>query len=151
MQHQSTKLWLKAGAGLVIGFGVVTALGAYPPTAGILGFLVDMIKWPVDGAQSVASGEFRLLSAVSGGIMVGWGLLLWLVADQLYEREPQLARTMIFVSVGAWFVVDSVASVLAGASLNALLNVSFLVLFFVPLMAGRGERSGARLAEGRER
>lgn len=139
MQHQSTLLWLKTGAGLVIAFGVVTALGAYPPTAGVLGFLVDMIKWPVDGTQSIATEEFRLLSAVSGGIMVGWGLLLWMVVDHLYAREPQLVRRMIMMSVGAWFVVDSFASVLAGASLNAVLNISFLVLFFVPLLVTRGD------------
>ena len=139
MAFQSTTVWLKVGAGLVVAFGIVTALGAYPPTAGVLAFLVDMIKWPVDGAQTVAAEEFRLLSAVSGGIMVGWGLLLWLIADRLYHREPQLAGQMVMISVGAWFIVDSLASIMAGSSLNAVLNVSFLVLFIVPLLlSGRG-------------
>ncbi|MEM7747683.1 MAG: hypothetical protein AAF346_05490 [Pseudomonadota bacterium] len=134
MQHQSTIVWLKIGAGLVVVFGFITALGAYPPTAGVLGFLVDMIKWPIDGSQTIAGEEFRLLSAVSGGVMVGWGLLIWLIAERLYEREPHLSRLMIMVSVGAWFVVDSLASIMAGAALNAVLNISFLVLFFVPMM-----------------
>ncbi|MEM6497948.1 MAG: hypothetical protein AAGB04_24315 [Pseudomonadota bacterium] len=143
MQHQSTVVWLKIGAGLVIVFGLITALGAYPPTAGVLSFLVDMIKWPVDGSQSIANEEFRLLSAVSGGVMVGWGLMIWLIAERLYDREPQLSRLMIMVSVGAWFVVDSLASIMAGAALNAVLNISFLVLFFVPMM-GKVTEASAR-------
>ncbi len=143
MQHQSTVVWLKIGAGLVIVFGLITALGAYPLTAGVLSFLVDMIKWPVDGSQSITNEEFRLLSAVSGGVMVGWGLMIWLIAERLYDREPQLSRLMIMVSVGAWFVVDSLASIMAGAALNAVFNISFLVLFFVPMM-GKVTEASAR-------
>lgn len=146
MQQQTTIVWLKIGSALVIVFGLVTALGANRPTAGLLAFLVDMIKRPVDGAQTIATEEFHLLSAVSGGVMVGWGLLLWLVAVQLYGRDPQLASSMIMTSVGAWFVIDSLASILAGSSLNAILNTSFLVLFFAPLM---GRRSAGLAEEGK--
>lgn len=37
-------------------------------------------------------------------------------------------------SVGTWFVVDSSMSFAAGAPLNALLNVSFLALFCLPVL-----------------
>lgn len=125
---------LKFGSALVIGFGVVIALTAYPPTDGIAEFLLDIVLWPADGAQNISSPEMRLLGAVAGGVMVGWGVLLWIVATRLYPKEPALARMMILASVGTWFAVDSTASIVAGVSLNALLNVSFLLLLALPVM-----------------
>jgi hypothetical protein len=35
--------------------------------------------------------------------------------------------------VGCWFVVDSLMSIAAGAPLNAIFNVGFLLLFVVPV------------------
>ena len=114
MQEQNTVGILKFGSALVVGFGVVIAMAAYPPTAGIAQFLLDLVIWPVDGVQAISGPEMRLLSAVSGGVMVGWGILLWLVATRLYPKDPGLARTLILVSIGTWFLVDSLASIVAG-------------------------------------
>ncbi len=133
MHSQSTSIWLRAASALVIGFGVLVVVAAYPATAGLTMFLIDFILWPIDGAQSGVTPELQLIFAISGGIMVGWGVLLWLIATRLYPREPQLARSMILVSVGIWFIVDSTASIVAGAPLNALLNTSFLLMFGLPL------------------
>lgn len=148
MQEHTVVSVLKIGSALVVGFGVVIAIAAYPPMAGIAQFLLDLIKWPVDAAQAVSSPEMRLLSAVSGGVMVGWGLLLWLVAARLYRRDPALAGSMILTSIGAWFVIDSTASVVAGAPLNAVLNVSFLVLFALPVMLHRRAEGASTSALG---
>ena len=75
IQQQTTIVWLKIGSALVIAFGLVTGLGAYPPTAGLLAFLVDLTKWPVDGVQTSATEASRFLSAVSGGVMIGGATL----------------------------------------------------------------------------
>ena len=148
MQEQNAVGILKFGSALVVGFGVVIAMAAYPPTAGIARFLLDLVIWPVDGVQAISGPEMRLLSAVSGGVMVGWGILLWLVATRLYPKDPGLARTLILASIGTWFLVDSLASIVAGASLNALLNVSFLVLFGWPLMRASGQLQPSNRPEG---
>ncbi len=139
MQEQSVIAILKVASGAVIGFGIVIALAAYPPTAEIARFLLDLVIWPIDGAQTMSGSELRLLSAVSGGVMVGWGVLLWLVATRLYPKEPGLAKSLILASIWTWFGVDSLASILAGVPLNALLNISFLVLFSWPLMRPSGQ------------
>lgn len=133
MNSETTVTWLKVMSALVIGFGATTAASAYPPLAGITNAFIDLAMWPIDGAQTVAEPVPRFMSAVSGGILVGWGLLFWLVSTQLYPREPELARTLILSSIGVWFVVDSVASVVAGVPLNVLLNVPFLAGFAWPL------------------
>jgi hypothetical protein len=133
MQSNSTIFWLKLACAAVIGFGILTAAAALPITAAPTLLLTDMIIWPLDGAQSLAAPETRLLCAIAGGIMTGWGVLLWLVTTQLYLREPELARTMILYSAGAWFAVDSLASIAAGAHMNPLFNIGFLAMFVLPL------------------
>lgn len=125
---------LKVASGIVIGFGVIAVLAALPSTSGVMRFLADLIFWPVDGAQTVSADETRLLSAISGGLMVGWGLLLWLLAARLFPNDPDLGRRLILPSISAWFVVDSLGSIAAGAPINALFNIAFLPMFFVPLL-----------------
>lgn len=124
---------LKAAAAITIGFGLLIAAAALPAAQGPTTFLLDLIYFPVDGAQTLTGDGIRVLSAVAGGVMVGWGVLLWMISVDLYPADPVRGRKLILASIGTWFVVDSTMSVLAGAPLNALFNVSFLVLFFVPV------------------
>jgi len=133
MSADTTQTWLKAAAAITIGFGLMVGLAAVPATAGVTLFFTDLIFWPIDSAQTLAAPETRLLCAIVGGIMAGWGLMLWLVVTRLYPREPALARLLILTSIGAWFVIDSTGSLLAGAPLNALFNVVFLLIFVIPL------------------
>jgi hypothetical protein len=142
MPLTATAKLLQAGAILLIVFGLATALAAHPVTAGITRFLADLIIWPVDGRETLASPDARLLAAIGGGLMAGWGLMIWLVAGRLYPRDPELARTLILASVAAWFVIDSLGSVAAGAPLNAVLNVVFLLVFWLPLRRRRELAAG---------
>lgn len=132
---------MKFAAALVVGFGFLSLLGTHPATAMPLEFLIDLIFWPVDGAQSLSAPATRLVCGIGGGLMVGWGLMLWLAVTRLYPRDPELARTMILTGVVAWFLVDSAGSIAAGAPLNAVLNIGFLLAFVLPLWSRR------RLAE----
>ncbi|TQV70660.1 hypothetical protein [Denitrobaculum tricleocarpae] len=133
MSREKTENWLKAASAIVIGFGLVMLLGTLPATSAPVAFLTDLIFWPVDGRQVVSAPETRLLWAISGGILTGWGLLLWQISTRLYPQDPSLARTLILSSIGIWFLADGLGSILAGAPLNAVLNIGFLLLFFVPL------------------
>ena len=66
--------------------------------------------------------------------MVGWGLMLWLIAVHVLPRDPGLAARIIRPSVIAWFLVDSAGSLAAGVPINALLNLGFAVSFLMPLL-----------------
>lgn len=134
MPYRNTQALLKATSAVVVGVGAVVALAAHPATAGVTTFFVDLVFWPVDGQPSVAAPEARLLSAVSGGVMVGWGVMLWLVATRLLPADPPLAAALVRAGAVTWFAVDSLGSIAAGAPLNALLNVVFLLALVVPLV-----------------
>lgn len=139
MGLQTTVTQLKFASVVVIGFGLLTALAAWPPLNLPTLWLVDLMFLPFDGQQNLSAPEARILSAILGGILVGFGVQQWLVVTKLFTREPALARQMILTSMGSWFVVDCTASVMAGAPFNAVMNVPFLLLFVVPLWRGRGQ------------
>ncbi len=134
MRIESRVQLLKTGAAITMGFGIVFAAAAIPalnlPTA----VMVDMIFPPMDGAQAASAPATRLLLAICGGVLAGWGLMTWIIAGKILPGNPALARKLILPSIGLWFIIDSSMSVAAGAPLNALLNVGFLLMFSLPVL-----------------
>ncbi len=133
MTPQRAQTWLKGASIAVIGFGLLILGAAHPATGGLTVFFTDLIIWPLDGGQSLALTEQRLLAAILGGVMAGWGVILYGLATALTEA-PDAIRKLILMSIGTWFVLDSLGSVISGAPLNVLGNLGFLALFAVPLM-----------------
>ncbi len=85
------------------------------------------------GADAVA--YIALVHAVLGGVMFGWGVALLLVVRGLFARGAREGWQIIAISVAAWFVPDTAFSLWSGFWQNAVLNVAFLILFAVPLVA----------------
>jgi hypothetical protein len=137
-------IWLKcASAVLMIGFGLMFALAAHPATAGLATVFLDALIWPLDGAQSFEAQETRIVTAIGGGITVGWGVLVWMVAGHIMPENPALGRDILVKSLLAWFVVDSTASILAGVPQNAAANALFLLVFLYPLLRMERQESAA--------
>ncbi len=126
--------WLKGGSAFVTATGLAVALAAWPQTGAPIALLADLAFWPPDGAQSLAAGETRLLAAIGGGVMAGWGVTMWRIVDRLYLENPALARSFIMPGLLLWFAVDSLGSLISGGALNVVGNVGFLALFMVPIL-----------------
>jgi hypothetical protein len=137
MTEAMRQKWLKTAAIFVILFGPVVSLAAHPMTAGLNGMFVDLAFWPFDGLPTMEAPATRLFSAIAGGLTMGWGMMIYLLATKLNPREPQLAGSIILTSVVTWFVTDSIGSAFAGAPANALINLVFLVIFLVPILGAR--------------
>lgn len=133
MSFTTRKLWLET-ASIILGLvGLVICMSALPALSLPTRLLADAVFWPPDAAQSLAAPETRLLAAIGGGVMLGWGATLWLLVRLLFAREPAAVKTIIMTGITVWFVADSTASILAGAPVNAVLNIGFLLLFALPL------------------
>lgn len=132
MSFDYAPLWLKATSLFVLFLGLLVALGAHPATALPATWLADLVFWPFDGAETLDAPAARLLAAISGGVMVGWAVMLWLVLDRLLPADPRLTRLLLVESTLAWFIVDSTCSFMSGATVNVLLNTALMLAIVVP-------------------
>ena len=79
----------------------------------------------------------NLLSAVIGGTLFGWGLMIGLMSYRLMKVPEDWIWSVITISVIAWYILDTLGSLLASSSLNILLNTSILILALPPIIANR--------------
>ena len=76
MSRSLHKLWLKVAA-IVVGIGgPIFFLGTMEGTLEPARLTLDLLSWPIDGATPDASPDTRFLSALTGGFLMGWGVML---------------------------------------------------------------------------
>lgn len=142
MTHAQVTTLLKLAAATVIGFGLMMAAAAVPSLTAPTALLLDLVFFPVDSSPTMAEPVVRFLSAICGGVLVGWGVSIWLIVTRLLPRDPALARQLILVSVCSWFLVDSCGSILSGGHWNVVGNIGFLLIFLVPALQLPGRNGG---------
>lgn len=133
MSHAMHKRWIKVAAVVVGSFGPVFFLGTMAPTSEPARLSLDLLSWPVDGAQSYADPTVRFLSALTGGFLLGWGVLIWNLSGSIYDAAPEAVRKSVLGGLLAWFVLDSAGSIASSNPSNALINVLVLLLAAGPL------------------
>jgi hypothetical protein len=131
--HRFHKFWLKITAVVVGSFGPVFFLGTMLPTSEPARWTLDLLSWPLDGLQSYASPDTRFLSALTGGFLLGWGVLIWCLSAWVYDLAPEPVRRSVVIGMVSWFVLDSAGSIASGNPSNALFNVIILLLAVGPL------------------
>jgi hypothetical protein len=126
--------WYRAIGLATAAFGLAFALGAWPPLAGPTRIFADLVFWPLDGAETLDAPAARLFAAVSGGLTVAFGLILWLLGREGFVQAPALSRRLVLLMSFGWCAVDSTGSLLAGSPANVLANLALLALFTGPLL-----------------
>tara|TARA_R110000868_G_scaffold2321_7_gene17306 strand:- start:23076 stop:23498 length:423 start_codon:yes stop_codon:yes gene_type:complete len=137
MNTTATITWLKIAAGATFASGLLFAASVWAPAAWPTAAFFDLAFPPLDGAPALQGEGFALLRGISGGVLVGWSVMLWMIATRLYPTDPRLGGSIILTGISTWFVIDSTASIAAGAPWNAVYNLIFLALFVVPVLLGR--------------
>lgn len=133
MSHQFHKFWLIITAIVVGAFGPVFALGTMESTSELARWTLDFLSWPLDGQQSYDFPTLRFLSALTGGFLLGWGVMIWCLRAWIYDVAPEAVRRTVLTSLLAWFVLDSVGSITSGNVSNAFFNIIVLLLAIGPL------------------
>ncbi len=133
MNRAFHKFWLKITAVVVGSFGPIFFLGTMPATQEGARLTLDILSWPVDGATVWNSPDTRFLSALTGGFLLGWGVMIWGLASRVYDAAPDAVRRSVLTGLLAWFVLDSAGSIASGNASNALFNVLVLLLAVGPL------------------
>lgn len=133
MSHRVHKLWIKITAVIVGSFGPIFFLGTMEGTLEPARLTLDLLSWPIDGATTYASPDTRFLSALTGGFLLGWGVMLWCLSTWVYDLAPEPVRRAVLVGVLSWFCLDSAGSIASGNASNALFNVLVLLAAVGPL------------------
>ena len=133
MSHRLHKLWIKVTAVIVGSFGPVFFLGTMEGTLEPARLTLDLLSWPIDGATTYASPDTRFRSALTGGFLLGWGVMLWCLSTWVYDLAPEPVRRAVLVGVLSWFCLDSAGSIASGNASNALFNVLVLLAAVGPL------------------
>ncbi|MDW3223467.1 MAG: hypothetical protein R8G34_11375 [Paracoccaceae bacterium] len=127
------KFWLKISALVIAGFGPVLFLGTMPTLNEPARWGLDLLSWPLDGFPSYRSREIWFLSALAGGFLLGWGVMVWCLSIWVYDQAPEGVRRTLLVSTLSWFVLDSAGSITSGHWPNALWNILVLLLIIGPM------------------
>ena len=139
MNTKISAIWLQVMCAITVAFGLVSAAASFPATDKLWLFLLDLLKWPIDGNPSQFDLTSRALNAVLGGVMVGWGTLMFLLVRNFLNNDFVLVRKLMLIGIMSWFVIDSTGSFFAKLPGNVLLNLSFLCLFLPPLLLVKSE------------
>lgn len=127
------KFYLKITAIVVGSFGPVFFLGTMPATSGLARWTLDFLSWPIDGHQDYLSPTTRFLSALTGGFLLGWGVMIWCLSVCVYDKAPQYVRKSVIMGILSWFVLDSAGSIASENVSNAFFNIIVLLIAVGPL------------------
>lgn len=133
MTKKQHKNYLKVTAFVVASFAPIFFLGTMLPTSEPARWTLDLLAFPLDGVQSYDAPTTRFLSALTGGFLLGWGVMIWCLQAWVYDAAPEAVRKAVLVGVLSWFVLDSAGSIASGNTSNAFFNVLVLLLAVGPL------------------
>ena len=133
MSHDFHKFWLKISAIVIASFGPVAFLATMPEYSEVARFSLDVLVWPVDGQQSYEGPTMHFVSALLGGFLFGWGVMIWCLSVWVYDAEPEGVRKSLLVGALAWFFLDSAGSIASGAWQNAVWNILVLLMIVGPM------------------
>ena len=126
--------WLRVATILLIAFGLILVVAHGLAMQGF-SLLVYSSSGRISEFGAEAADYIALAHAVLGAVMVGWGTALLLVLHGPRKRNVREGALIFAISLTCWFIPDTIFSVASGFWQNALLNVSFAVLFAIPLGA----------------
>ena len=133
MTQKDHKNYLKFTAIVIGSFGPVFFLGTMLPTSEPARWTLEFLSWPLDGLQAYEAPTTRFLSALTGGFLTGWGVMVWCQQRWVYDLAPEPVRKAVLTGLLAWFVTDSTGSIASGNASNALFNIVVLLLAVGPL------------------
>lgn len=127
------KKWLNVTALVIASFGPVFFLGTMLETKFLSTLTMDFLSFPVDGSFTGEDKDTRFLSAITGGFLFGWGMMVYFLKIWVFDASPEGVRKAVLFGLFSWFVLDSAGSIASGNWQNAVINIFVLLLAAGPL------------------
>jgi len=121
MTRNNLLYWFGWAVILVGSWFILTATILKSQATNILSFSAD---YSAESEINDAGWDLlRALSAIFGGAMIGWGITILYIADN-YTHNAQRYLTIALL---AWFITDSIGSLMNSLEYNVILNLGFLI------------------------
>lgn len=133
MSREFHKFWLKITAVVIGVAGPIFFLGSMTATLAPARLTLDLLGWRLDRPSTFDTPDTRFLSALTGGFLLGWGVMVWCLSAWVYDAAPEAVRKTVLASLLAWFCLDSAGSIASGNPSNAAFNVLVLLVAVGPL------------------
>lgn len=133
---QSSKLhknWLIVTSIVVGSFGPVFALATRTSSSGLAKWTLDLLNGPGGNPIEFSSNTPRFLTALTGGFLLGWGVMIFCLRQWVYDNAPEGVRRTVVAGLVSWFALDSAGSIASGNPWNAVFNVLVLLCGVGPL------------------
>ncbi len=126
-------IWIRLAALCLITYGAAIVGVAVARNDALLVAALS-IDFP-DNLAHLAGAMPQLWFAVGGigAAAAGWGAMLYFIAKYPLARGEAWAWHACALSIGIWFVLDTVLSVALGALGNVPVNLAILAVFAAPL------------------
>jgi fructose-specific phosphotransferase system IIC component len=139
MSKKIHKLWLKVTGVAIFGYAFLFSLGAIKMFQEPIRFILDISNFPLDNAQNYDAPTTVFLSAIIGGVLAGWGVMILLMSIWFYDQSPEKVRKTVLFGLLTWFFVDSLGCIISGDGNNAMTNIVLLLLLVGPLWTSARE------------
>ena len=131
--------WLYIVAIIIVMFGIFMAIFNQSPWFNLFNEQIEPIFWG-EAERPVAYAQFQgWVYGVLGSTMAGWGLMLFFIIRYPFRQREKWAWNAIAVSLGFWYLLDTVISLYFGVNFNAVFNTLLLVIITPPLIATRNQ------------
>lgn len=137
MTHSASVTMLRIVSILTLLTGSALVLALATPLVHGFNLFVDLAFLPLDSSQSLNSESGALMTAISGGMMSGFAVLVYQVTCHVFSKDAALGRRLLIPALLTWFILDGLGSLAAGAWFNVVMNTGFLLLFLLPLLLSR--------------
>ena len=127
------KTYLLYTALIVGAFAPFFTLATMDSGAGVARWSLNVLNGPGGDAESFEAGTTQFLSALTGGFLFGWGVMIFCLRTWVYDLAPEGVRKSVVTALLAWFALDSIGSITSGNPWNVLFNVLVLVPAIGPL------------------
>lgn len=143
MTRDSHKRWLLVTGIGIAAFGPVFSLGTSLATAEPARWSLDLLSWPLDGNMDYAAPTTRFLTALTGGFLFGWGIMVLVLRQLAFDAAPEAVRKSVLAGLLAWCALDSAGSIASGNASNAGFNILVLLTLAGPLWFRAAETGDA--------
>ena len=129
--HGFWKRWMAAWCGVVLAFGAILALVAWPQAAAPGRFVFALIGRDPATDALLAQPGMRFAVGLMGALTIGLGLMIY--GSVRAGADAAGWRSLTWAML-VWFVIDSAISVGTGFPLNAVSNAVLIAAYLAPVV-----------------